>query len=283
MHQLWNSIDWVQKIHSRLELWAIVFFAILVVAEALDHLYEEKHKELSRRFAVIGIVAFTIAVLMELIAYSFGQRRDTLANERDVAQRGMIAALNEKAEKEQLERVKLQTQVLYNIRNMAAKVAVSYSVAPRELPLPELITLEKKHSVGAAFQKVIFKCDVGNTPNVGFYWIESCPPFALESDYVGKSVDELDGFETLTMVFLASGGQSAESLSNFNSGLKSVKRFSVEIDVNGIPVNVHYLSGKDLERLGRFPRKDAPFTVTLNVSDDYLDVRRNYDARLGNQ
>jgi len=54
-----------------------VFFALLVVAEALAHLTGNKSRE--RLFDKIGICFFAIAVLAEIAAFPYGQRNDTLS------------------------------------------------------------------------------------------------------------------------------------------------------------------------------------------------------------
>ena len=73
----WNSLDSVRRAHSDLEAAALVFFALLVLCEALAHLSDDKKTE--RRFDRIGIVFFAIAVLAEIAAYPYGQRNDTLS------------------------------------------------------------------------------------------------------------------------------------------------------------------------------------------------------------
>ena len=75
----WNSLDSVRRTHSNLEGAALVFFALLVVCEALAHLSDDKKTE--RRFDKIGIVFFAIAVLAEIAAYPYGQRNDTLSEQ----------------------------------------------------------------------------------------------------------------------------------------------------------------------------------------------------------
>jgi len=84
----WNSLDSVRRTHSVLEGAALVFFALLVVCEALAHLSDDKKTE--RRFDKIGIVFFAIAVLAEIVAYPYGQRNDTLSGQ-------MIGSLDFKA------------------------------------------------------------------------------------------------------------------------------------------------------------------------------------------
>jgi hypothetical protein len=73
----WNSLDSVRRAHSDLEAAALVFFALLVVCEALAHLSDDKKTE--RRFDRIGIVFFAVAVLAEIAAYPYGQRNDFLS------------------------------------------------------------------------------------------------------------------------------------------------------------------------------------------------------------
>jgi hypothetical protein len=73
----WNSLDSVRRAHSDLELAAIVFFALLVVMEALAHSSkDEKRKHL---FDTVGIWFFAVAVICELLAYRYGQRDDFLS------------------------------------------------------------------------------------------------------------------------------------------------------------------------------------------------------------
>jgi hypothetical protein len=84
----WNSLESVRRAHSDLEAAALVFFALLVVSEALAHLSDDKKTE--RRFDRISVVFFAIAVLAEIAAYPYGQRNDTLSAET-------IGSLSEKA------------------------------------------------------------------------------------------------------------------------------------------------------------------------------------------
>src|SRR4051812_5254102 len=79
----WNSLDSVRRAHSLLEGAALVFFALLVVCEALAHLSDDKRTE--RLFDKIGIVFFAVAVLAEIVAYPYGQRNDTLSEEAIVS------------------------------------------------------------------------------------------------------------------------------------------------------------------------------------------------------
>ncbi len=75
----WNSLDSVRRTHSDLAGAALVFFALLVVCEALAHLSDDKKTE--RRFDKMGIIFFAIAVLAEIAAYPYGQRNDTLSEQ----------------------------------------------------------------------------------------------------------------------------------------------------------------------------------------------------------
>lgn len=73
----WNSLDSVRRVHSDLELIALVFFALLVLFEVLAFLEKEHTKK--TLLETIGLWFFAVAVLAELIAYPYGQRNDTLS------------------------------------------------------------------------------------------------------------------------------------------------------------------------------------------------------------
>ena len=75
----WNSIDSVRSVHSSLEGWAIVFFALLVLFDVLAHFSEDTHKERAKKFERIGLCCFGVAVLAELIAYPYSRRNDELS------------------------------------------------------------------------------------------------------------------------------------------------------------------------------------------------------------
>jgi hypothetical protein len=76
----WNSLDSVRRAHSDLELAGLVFFALLVMAEALAHNSKlEKRKHL---FDSIGIWFFAIAILCEIAGYWYGQRNDALSEQK---------------------------------------------------------------------------------------------------------------------------------------------------------------------------------------------------------
>jgi hypothetical protein len=75
----WNSLESVRRAHSHLEAASLVFFALLVVFEALAHLAEDKTKE--RTLDKICIAFFAVAILAELAAYPYGQRNDELAQQ----------------------------------------------------------------------------------------------------------------------------------------------------------------------------------------------------------
>ncbi len=99
----WNSLDSVRQAHSDLELAGLVFFALLVAAEALAHnSKQEKRKHL---FDSIGIWFFAIAVLCEIAGYWYGQRNDALSEQvivsldakaRDAASNASTALSNSK-------------------------------------------------------------------------------------------------------------------------------------------------------------------------------------------
>jgi hypothetical protein len=73
----WNSLDSVRHTHSDLELAGLVFFALLVVAEALAHSTQIKKRE--HLFDTFGIWFFAIAVICEIVGYPYGQRNDELS------------------------------------------------------------------------------------------------------------------------------------------------------------------------------------------------------------
>jgi hypothetical protein len=86
--QDWNSLDSVRRANSDLEGAALVFFALLVVSEAMAHISkDEKRKHV---FDALGIVFFSVAVLSEIVAYPYGQRNDTLSG-------NIIVSLDQKA------------------------------------------------------------------------------------------------------------------------------------------------------------------------------------------
>jgi hypothetical protein len=90
----WNSLESVRRAHSDLEAAALVFFALLVVCEALAHLSDEKKTE--RRFDKIGIVFFAVAVLAEIAAYPYGQRNDALSAEMIGSLSGKVTEAEQK-------------------------------------------------------------------------------------------------------------------------------------------------------------------------------------------
>jgi hypothetical protein len=76
---VWNSLDAVRRVHSDLELGAIVFFLLLAFFDALAHWTKDKKKE--HVFGAIGIVFFFIAVSCEFAGYEYGQRNDELSEQ----------------------------------------------------------------------------------------------------------------------------------------------------------------------------------------------------------
>lgn len=84
----WNSLESVRHTHSVLEFGALVFFALLVIFDALAHLSESQKRE--RILEKIGLCFFAIAVLAEIAAYPYGQRNDTLSE-------ALIGSLDAKA------------------------------------------------------------------------------------------------------------------------------------------------------------------------------------------
>lgn len=75
----WDSLDSVRQVHSDLELAGLVFFALLVIAEALAH--NCKQEERKHLFDSIGIWFFAIAVLCEIAGYWYGRRNDALSGQ----------------------------------------------------------------------------------------------------------------------------------------------------------------------------------------------------------
>lgn len=95
----WNSLESVRAAHNVFELSALVFFAALVVMDALAHLTEDRNPVGARSLEKIGLVCFAVAVLSELVAYPLSRRDDFLSDERD-RQRGIqIRTLDEKAKR----------------------------------------------------------------------------------------------------------------------------------------------------------------------------------------
>ncbi len=88
----WNNVESVRAVHSSLEGWALVFFALLVLFDVLAHRTE--HGPLEKRFERIGLWFFGVAVLAEILAYPYGQRNDTLSSHQDLEQRAKIAGLD---------------------------------------------------------------------------------------------------------------------------------------------------------------------------------------------
>jgi len=75
----WNSLDSVRRIHSDLELAALISFALLVFFDVLAHIASDEKRQ--RIFGEIGLWFFGFAVLFEFIAYPYGQRNDTLSEQ----------------------------------------------------------------------------------------------------------------------------------------------------------------------------------------------------------
>ena len=73
----WNSLDSVRRAHNDLEGVGLVFFALLVVSEALAHLSRDEKRK--HAFDTLGVIFFAVAVLSEIGAYPYGQRNDTLS------------------------------------------------------------------------------------------------------------------------------------------------------------------------------------------------------------
>jgi hypothetical protein len=135
----WNSLDSVRQAHSDLELAGLVFFALLVVAEAVAHNSEqEKRKHL---FDSIGIWFFAIAVLCEIAGYWYGRQNDALSEQvirsldstaRDAAGNASTALSNSKeAETKSTDAVDKAGKALdkSNRANVSASKALNVSKA----------------------------------------------------------------------------------------------------------------------------------------------------------
>jgi hypothetical protein len=73
----WNSLDSVRRAHSDLEAAGLLFFALLVVADALAHTSRDEGKK--HLLGTVGIWSFAVAVLCEIAGYPYGQRNDVLS------------------------------------------------------------------------------------------------------------------------------------------------------------------------------------------------------------
>jgi hypothetical protein len=73
----WNSLDYLRRAHSDLEAGGLVFFALLVVMEALAHNSKDEYRK--HVFDSIGIWFFAIAIFCEIGGYWYGQRNDELS------------------------------------------------------------------------------------------------------------------------------------------------------------------------------------------------------------
>src|SRR5579884_3430668 len=79
----WDSLTIVRRFHSLLEGVALVCFAGLVVADIVAHFVKDNHERTAKTLERIGLVFFAIAIIGELIGYSFGRRTEFLADEQD--------------------------------------------------------------------------------------------------------------------------------------------------------------------------------------------------------
>ncbi len=87
----WDSLDSVRYAHSHLELWAIAYFALLVVFDIWSHLADDRDHERARILEKIGLCCFGVAVVFEIAGYIYGERNDTLSER-------VIGSLDVKAE-----------------------------------------------------------------------------------------------------------------------------------------------------------------------------------------
>jgi hypothetical protein len=124
----WNTVDSVRTVHSFLEGWALVFFALLVLFDVLAHLYEDEHPSRANLFERTGLWFFGVAVFSEILAYPYSQRNDTLSSQQDANQRSAIAALNNSTQGLKTEAQNAKTQAE---DERAARVKIEDSVAWR--------------------------------------------------------------------------------------------------------------------------------------------------------
>lgn len=75
----WDSLDSVRKVHSDLEVAAIVCFSLLVAFDSAAHLLDKKNPDRARVVAGIGLIFFWLAVTAEIVGYKYGQRNDELS------------------------------------------------------------------------------------------------------------------------------------------------------------------------------------------------------------
>ena len=75
----WDSLDSVRLAHSILEASGLVFFALLVVADAISHTSESDRKK--HAFDTVGIWFFAIAVMCEIVGFQYSQRNDELSDQ----------------------------------------------------------------------------------------------------------------------------------------------------------------------------------------------------------
>jgi hypothetical protein len=131
----WDSLETVKAIHSALEGWALVFFAILVVCDVVMHFGDDVARVRLATwlpfFKNSSLVSFGLAVLLEICAYPYSQRNDELSTavitalreqtadtigmakgfERDIAQaRKDAAEANRTAEQERLARIRIEEE-----------------------------------------------------------------------------------------------------------------------------------------------------------------------------
>ena len=93
----WNNLDSVRTVHSFLEGWALVFFALLVAFDVLAHQAEKEHPARAKRFARIGLWSFGVAVFAEILAYPYSQRNDTLSEKIIVSLSELAGTADKKA------------------------------------------------------------------------------------------------------------------------------------------------------------------------------------------
>jgi len=87
----WNSPTEVKQIHDILEGGALLFFAALVIFECIAHFTTRREKLYSR----IALIAFAVAVLLDIGAYPYSERNDELSTEAILKEEIEIARLRD--------------------------------------------------------------------------------------------------------------------------------------------------------------------------------------------
>ena len=127
----WNSLDTVQQVHSALELIAVIFFALLVVADIFEHWATKRAKLLK----VSGLTFFALAILTEFAAYPYGRRGDKLSQDRIRQDELLIAQSNRDAKQAERDAEGFRLQIAdatERVANAEKKAAEANRLAEQE-------------------------------------------------------------------------------------------------------------------------------------------------------